>query len=95
MNITVNFLLQATRILHIGNYTEEELKSIYNFSINIDNEVLFHYLNSKTVLSYDTDLELFIEILDGLIRIYEETEDYEKCNLLKLRKEESIKILNS
>lgn len=94
MNLTVNFLLQATRVLHIGNYTQEELEMIYNFIKKVDNEILFYYLTSNTILSYNSDLELFVEIVDSLIGIYEEVEDYEKCMELKIKKEEAINILN-
>jgi hypothetical protein len=94
MNLTVNFLLQATRVLHVGNYTEDELEMIYKFMTKVDNDILFYYLTSKTILSYNSDLELFVEIVDRLISIYEDLEDYEKCVQLKLKKEESIKILN-
>lgn len=94
MNITINFLLQATRVLHVGNYTEEDLEMIYNFITKVDNEVLFFYLTSKTILSYESDLELYVEIADNLIGIYEEVEDYEKCIELKLKKEQAINILN-
>ena len=95
MNLTINFLLQTTRILHIGNYTEEELEMIYNFIISVDNEVLIYYLNSKTILSYNSDLELYVEIIYTLIGIYESREEYEKCIQLKIKETESIKILNN
>jgi hypothetical protein len=45
-------------------------------------------------LSYDNDLHLYIEILDAIILIYEEREEYEKCSVIKTKKEESIKIMN-
>lgn len=94
-NITVNFLLQTIRVLHVGNYNDEELSMIYNFMSRVDNEILIHYLNSKTILSYESDLELFVEIADALIGIYESSEDYEKCIELKNKKEEAIKLLNN
>jgi hypothetical protein len=93
-NITINFLLQSIRILHVGGYSEDELEMIYKFTVKVDNDLLFYYLSSNTILSYESDLELFIEIIDGLISIYEVREEYEKCVLLKNKKEESIKILN-
>ena len=93
-NITINFLLQSIRILHVGGYNEDELEMIYKFTVKVDNDLLFYYLSSNTILSYESDLELFIEIIDGLISIYEVREEYEKCVLLKNKKEESIKILN-
>ena len=93
-NITINFLLQSIRILHVGGYSEDELEMIYKSTVKVDNDLLFYYLASNTILSYESDLELFIEIIDSLISIYELREEYEKCVLLKNKKEESIKILN-
>ena len=93
MNITVNFLLQVTRILHVGNYDDIELSEIYNFMSTVDNEILNHYLNSKSILAYDSDLELYIELIDVLVNIYEEDEEYEKCKRLLEKKEEAINSL--
>ena len=94
MHMSLNFLLQATRVLHVGNYDEDELEMIYNFFISVDNEILNDYYNRCTILSYNNDLELYIEITDSLISIFEVTEEYEKCLLLKHQKEESLKIMN-
>lgn len=92
--MSLNFLLQATRVLHVGNYDEDELEMIYNFFISVDNDILNDYYNRCTILSYNNDLELYIEITDSLIEIFEENEEYEKCILLKNQKEESLKITN-
>lgn len=90
---TFNFLLQATRVLHIGNYDEDELKMIYDFMVAIDNDILNDYLNRCTIISYNNDLELYIEIVEVLITIYEEREEYEKCQILKNKKENSIELI--
>ena len=90
---TINFLLQATRILHVGNYEEDELRMIYDFTIELDNVILIEYLNTSSILSYANDLELYIEILEVLIGIFEEREEYEKCNVLKIKKEDSIELI--
>ena len=90
----INFLLQATRVLNVGNYNEDELRMIYNFISTVDNVILNYYYSSNTIFSYSSDLELYVEIVNTLIRIYEEKEEYEKCSLLKIKREESIKILN-
>jgi len=91
-DMSFNFLLQATRILHVGNYDEDELVMIYNYLIALDNDILNDYNNTCTILSYDNDLILYMEILDTAITIFEEREEYEKCQLLKDKKEESINI---
>lgn len=93
MNMSVNFLLQATRVLSFNNYNEDELKMVYDFMISIDNEILNDYNMSCSIMIYNNDLELYVEILDALINIFEDREEYEKCQLLIDKKEESIIIL--
>lgn len=93
MNMSVNFLLQATRVLSFNNYDEDELKMVYDFMISIDNEILNDYNMSCSIMIYNNDLELYVEILDALINIFEDREEYEKCQLLIDKKEESIIIL--
>lgn len=95
MNMTVNFLLQTTRILHVGNYDEQELNTIYNFLVSVDNVVLNEYNDTCTILSYNCDLELYVEIVDAAILIFEEREEYEKCDKLKNKKEQSLEIMNN
>lgn len=90
---TINFLLQATRILHVGNYDEDELRMVYDYIIELDNVILIEYLNTSSILSYSNDLELYIEILEVLTSIFEEREEYEKCNVLKIKKEQSIELI--
>lgn len=95
MSMSVNFLIQSVRILHIGNYDEEELEMFYNYFVSIDEEILNEYNNTCTILSYENDLELYIEITNRLIEIYEEREEYEKCGLLKQKKELSLEIMRN
>jgi hypothetical protein len=95
MDMTSNFLLQAMRVLHVGNYDEDELVMVTNFVVAVDNEILNDYNNTCTIISYDSDLQLYIEILDELINIFEEREEYEKCEILKIKKEESLIIMEN
>lgn len=95
LDMTVNFLLQATRVLSKNNYDEDELVMITNFINAVDNEILNDYNNTCSILSYDNDLQLYVEILDSLIEIYEEREQYEMCDLLKHKKDESLIIMNN
>jgi hypothetical protein len=92
MDMSISFLLQATRVLHVGNYDDDEVQMIYDYIRNLDNEIIFHYHSNKTILSYENDLELLIEIIDKMIHILEQTEEYEKCLTLKNKKENCIKI---
>jgi hypothetical protein len=95
MGNSFSFLLQATRVLHVGNYDDEELKMIYGFISSLDNVTLNEYYSNCTLLTYYNDLELYIEIVEELINIYEEREEYEKCMELKNKKNESIKIMQN
>jgi hypothetical protein len=63
--------------------------------VAVDNEILNEYNNTCTIISYDNDLQLYIEIVDELIRIFEEREDYEKCEMLKHKKDDSIEIMKT
>jgi len=91
--MSVNFILQAIRILHIGAYTDSELQMIYDFLKSLDNDSLNLYHNTNTVVSYDNDLELYIEITDALIKIFEDQEAYEKCAVLLNKKTEALDII--
>jgi hypothetical protein len=93
--MTLNFLIQATRVLSVGNYDEEELKMVCNFLVAVDEEIMQDYNCTCTILSYDNDLQLFIEILESVILIFEEREEYEMCERLKNKKIEAIKIIKN
>jgi hypothetical protein len=95
MEMTINFLLQTMRVLHVGNYDEEELSMVYNFITSVTDDVLNDYKDTCTILSYENDLELYMEILDICIVIFEDREEYEKCQKLKDKKEEVIKIIEN
>jgi hypothetical protein len=83
------------RVLHVGNYDEEELSMVYNFITSVTDDVLNDYKDTCTILSYENDLELYMEILDICIVIFEDREEYEKCQKLKDKKEEVIKIIEN
>jgi hypothetical protein len=95
MDMSINFLLQATRVLSFGNYDDIELSMTYNYLTALDNDILNDYFNTCTILAYNNDLELYIEIIETLIIVFEEREEYEKCAKLKVKKEESINIINT
>jgi hypothetical protein len=95
MDMSINFLLQATRVLSFSNYDDIELSMTYNYLTALDNDILNDYFNTCTILAYNNDLELYIEIIETLIIVFEEREEYEKCAKLKVKKEESINIINT
>lgn len=93
--MSFNFILQATRVLHVGNYDEDELHMIYNYLVSLDNDILNDYFTTCTIFSYNNDLELYMEILEVLIGVFEEREEYEKCGELKNKINQSIKIIKT
>lgn len=92
--MSINFLLQAIRIIHIGNYDDTEIRMIYDYLRNLDNVALNEYLNSNKVLHYSNDMEFCIEVIDKMIKIMEVREEYEKCQTLLNKKEQSLDIIN-
>jgi hypothetical protein len=92
--MSINFLLQAVRILHVGNYDDTEIRMIYDYLRNLDNVELNDYFNSYRVLQYNNDLDFCIEVIDKTIKVLEEKEEYEKCQVLLNKKEESLDIMN-
>ena len=72
---------------------EENYNYICEFMIGLDNEILNDYNMNCNIVSYNNDLELYIEIAETLIDIFEEKEEYEKCQLLKCKIDESKIIL--
>ena len=93
--MSINFLLQATRIIHIGNYDDTETRMIYDYLRNLDNSTLNDYFGTYSVLNYNNDLELYVEVVDKMIKILETEEEYEKCQVLLNKKEESLDIINN
>jgi hypothetical protein len=94
--MSINFLLQAVRIIHVGNYTDTEITTIYDFLRNLDNITLNSYFNSHQVLQYQNDLEFCVEVIDAMIKIFEDKEEYENCQiLLNIKKDaQSIMLIN-
>ena len=90
-----NFLIQATRVLNQNDIDEAELELITNFILIVDEEILYEYSSTCTLVSYDTDLDLYFEILEILLKIYEEKEEYEVCEKIKNKIDDAIIIKNN
>ena len=52
--------------------------------------MIYEYYSTCTILSYENDLELFVEILDAMLKIMEENEEYEKCQVLQNKKQKCL-----
>lgn len=91
--MSINFLLQALKIIHVANHNDKELETIFDFLKNLDNVILINYLNDHKILQYNNDLEFCIEIIDKAITIFENKEEYEKCQILLDKKKEALDIM--
>ena len=88
MEISIKFLLQSVKVINEKKYLNQDLYLIYDFLISVEKKELIKYLKSNTVLSYKNDLELYMETIIRLIKIFEDLENYEECIELKIKYED-------
>ncbi len=93
MEISIKFLLQSVKVINEKKYTNEDLYLIYDFLISLTKNELIKYSESNTILSYKHDLELYMETIRQLIKIFEDLENYEECIELKSKYDECESIL--
>jgi hypothetical protein len=91
--MSINFLLQSIRIFHSGNFDDTEIEMTYDHLKRLDDRTLIKFYNTNSILSYENDLEVCIEVLDIIMYILEGREEYEKCAVLKNIKDESLDIM--
>lgn len=91
----MKFLLQTLVIFEKENHNDENINMIYKFLTNLDNEILNDYYLTNDVIPFQNNLDLCILVIDTMIKIFEENEEYEKCGYLKNKKDEAIKIINN
>lgn len=94
-NISFSLLLQAIKVLDVNNHMEVDLEMVYQIISSIDNKTLIHYYNSNSIFIYDNDLDLFLEIVNIVIKIFEDKEQFEKCHLLKIKYMDALFIIES
>ncbi len=95
MELSFKYILQASRVLDEQIYTEKDLKDIFLFLIDIDNYELNEYILNRTVVTYEHDLEVYMLILEKVLKIYENQENYEYCHILKMKLDECNEIINN
>lgn len=93
--MSANFILQASKLLYQRSYNSDELRMIYEYISTLDNVILEDYYSNKTIMAYENDLEMFVETIDSLIQIFEDLEEYEKCEILLNKKADAITIIEN
>lgn len=90
----INYLIYALKILHTEEKNEMNMNFLYEYVLLTDIDTLKLYKIEKTIVP-NSDLEIFIDIIDSLIFYYENIEDYEKCHRLKIKKIECQTMLDN
>lgn len=93
--MSINFLLESAKLLHNKKYATKNLSLIYDFLINFDEKTMNEYSKKSSILSYNNDLDLYVEVVIKMIKIFEDNEEYEKCHILKMKKLESQDIITN
>jgi hypothetical protein len=88
------FLLQSAKHIKSGDYTDDDIDFISELVLTIDDEILIGYNTTCSINSLGNDLEFFDTVVKFLLQYYEETEQYEKCELLQNKLNESMGIKN-
>jgi len=91
--MNINFILQTLIILS-KDHTEDDLRMVYDYLLFLDYTILFSYYMNNTIKGYENDLYVYLEVVNKAIKVFEKLEEYEKCYKLKLKREESLKIIN-
>lgn len=81
-------------ILNQDNVSDDEIRMIYDYVLFLDNDILISYFYKNTIPEFDNDLHIYLLVVSETIKVFEKTEDYEKCHKLKLKKDESLLIIN-
>lgn len=86
------FLLQSAKLIKSGQYNDKDIEFINELVLSIDKSLLNGYNRSTSLVILGNDLDFYIKILNFLIKYFEDVENYEKCEVLKNKLDESNKI---
>lgn len=92
--MNINFIQQSLLILKQDNYDDDELRMVYDYLLYLDYDILFSYYMNNSIQGYENDLNVYIEAINETLKKYEITEEYEKCHKLKLKRDDTFKIIN-
>lgn len=84
------FILQSAKLIKSGNYNYKDIEFINKLVLSIDNKILNDYNKSTSLIILGNDLDFYISVLNFLIKHYENIEDYENCQILKNKLDESL-----
>jgi len=82
-------------ILSSEDRTEDEIRMVYDYLLFLDYDTLFSYFFKNTLPIYENDLFIYLEVVNKTIKIFEKSEEYEKCYKLKIKRDEALEIIKS
>lgn len=85
-DMDINFLLESVKIMNKKTQTDDEANTVFVYIISTELEELKEYKRKNTIISFENDLELFINVIDKLLLYYEVSEEFERCDCLYNRK---------
>jgi hypothetical protein len=92
MDDTFRYLLQSARLISSKRASEEDIEFVKDLILSLENDEIISYYNTNTVTSIGSDFNLYVKLITYLIKYYEETEEYEKCEELKKKLNNSNEI---
>lgn len=82
MNDTFRYLLQSARLISSKRASEDDIEFVKDLILSLENDEIIGYYNTCTITSIGSDYNLYVKLIRYLIKHYEETEEYEKCEEL-------------
>jgi hypothetical protein len=89
------FFLHAIKAIHTNDSEFDMLDIAYKFINNVDTETLFEFKKHQSLMTYENDLVLFIEMIKYVNHLYEQKEEYEICSELIIKQKNCEMMLNN
>jgi hypothetical protein len=83
MDDTFKYLLQSARLISAKRASDEDIEFVNDLILSLENDEIISYYNTTTITSIGSDFNLYVKLIRYLIKHYEETEEYEKCEKLQ------------
>lgn len=95
MEDNFEFLLHSARLIQLGRYDDDDINFVHDLVLSIDNDLLIFYYNHSTIPQLGNDLRIYVKIVKFLLDYFENTEEYEKCILLRNKLNQTTHIIQN